>query len=139
MDSIKSTSKKFNRFGLMVNYICLVLIVLIIMLNRIHQWHYAIIPLGIISVGLFTWSFVKIFWMSGAWKYTHLAKRKPGKPDLPGFIAVYRLSYQIYTIAIGLVLLAVSLSDIALHIMVVAALIYYAHILPATILLWKRE
>lgn len=136
MKNNNQNGKILNRVWIIVNYLTLVLLILLVMFASYHKWHPYVIPIGIISLSLFLWSFLKIYWFSMIWRKVHTSLRKLEEPER-GFMArIKNTSYQVFTIMTILVLLIFSLLEVKIHIVIVAAWLYWAHILPATLYIW---
>jgi len=135
----KSISRMINRIGIVVNYLCLIFIVLIFVLKNDHQWHYFVIPVGIISVSLFVWSYIKMYWSTGAWRFTHLPLTRLDDEETYVILEINRRSYRIFTIVVILLLLVYSMIEVPIHVTVMAALLYFAHVLSASVYQWSHE
>ena len=78
------------------------------------------------------------FWYSGLWKETHTFIPAVFKQKNQESTRALRFAYSVFTIVVLVFLLYCTLAKRLPHIVTVAGLIYFAHILPAVYLGWRR-
>ncbi|MBN2237907.1 MAG: hypothetical protein JW729_10120 [Bacteroidales bacterium] len=128
------------RLGIGLNYLS-VLLILVIM-EYVNRFENIFNPrfTGIISLfALVYWiiSSYKIYWKTKWWKYVHQNVDKFDERELKFVGEAMRLSYSFFVVVLASILLIYSLADWSLNGLFVALLIYFAHVLPASILKWQ--
>ena len=119
-----------------INYVNLILLVLLYTLKELHQWTLLIFPLIFLLLSVFIWSYIKAYWLSGAWNVMHIA-RPEQEEDRAIKGRVYRHAYSYFSVITICILLTISIMDISLNIVMVAGLLYFAHALPCSIYQWR--
>ena len=79
-------------------------------------------------------SFYFAFAKTGLWKFTHQTLQKLDERELLLTSNSLRIAYSIFTVFTLSILLILSVLDIKISIVLVVSLIYFAHVLPATII-----
>jgi len=129
-----------SRWGIGLHYLSILLILLIMESANRFDHDFSPLWIGIPSLILIVFwmiSFYRIYWKTKWWKYVHQKTDKYDERELKSIGEAMRLSYSIFAIAVGLILLTYSLVEWSLNGLFVAFLIYFAHILPASILKWQ--
>ena len=78
------------------------------------------------------------FVQTGLWKYTHKIVPKMDEREYADNNRALRFSYSVFTVTVLVFLMYCALRSIVPHILPVVSFIYFAHILPAVFLGWKR-
>ncbi len=82
---------------------------------------------------VFTISFYFAFYRTGAWKFVHTPLEKLDERELKIAGSTSRISYAVFTVVSLLVMLVLSLTDLQINVVFTAVFIYFAHILPSSI------
>lgn len=93
------------------------------------------IMLSLIFIFTFIWTYIK----SGLWTFTHKKIEKLDEREIILNDNALRAAYTIFSILVLALLLFYSTQEIIPGIVSSVALILIAHILPASIIIWKRE
>lgn len=131
-------SNNFKKTWIVINYLSLLFIIAIFMFRNIHNWHIMVLPTGIISISLFTGSFYYAYWIPGTWKLLHSGKEYYKAGNQSNLLRVMRYSYQVFTILTILLFFVMTLLHCELNMLIVAALIYIAHVVPSSIYRWRE-
>ncbi|RLD36116.1 MAG: hypothetical protein DRI74_09685 [Bacteroidetes bacterium] len=82
-------------------------------------------------------SFYHIYWKSRWWKYVRQSTDKYDERELKSVSEAMRKAYSVFVIVVGVILLIYSVLEWSLNGLFVAFILYFAHILPASILKWQ--
>ncbi len=127
-----------KKTGVLINLSSLIVIVLFFELVRLIHWNPQLIVYETIPILILLVSYIKYFGKTGLWRLVHTSSNKlDERKDLLVSRAL-RPSYSIYTIMVLMILFLYVLSGIRITMVLVTALIYLAHILPAYVLLWTN-
>lgn len=137
MDIINTKGKR--RTGVVFTFISLILIVLIFEYCIIKQWNTALTIIEIVLLFVFVLSFVITFIKTGLWKFTHKPFEKLDEREIALTGKSLRYAYAIITVLILIILLSFSLLNKHISIVLIASLIIFAHILPASIIAWTEK
>jgi len=128
-----------KRFGTILNYLSLIFIVLIFEYGKTEQWDIILLITEIAVLSIFLVSFVLIYVRSGLWEFIHKPLKKLDEREIALTSKSLRYSYTVFTVILLLVLLILSIFEVSLSVVLVAALIIFAHILPASVLVWTEN
>ena len=96
--------------------------------------------LEIIPVITVIWSFSKVFGRTGFWKLTHPYKRELDERELQLVYKATSLSYGVFVIVTLIIIYAYALFlKGPIDVLLAAALLYFAHTLPAAIIACKKK
>jgi len=140
MEQKKSISKK--RLGVVITFISLFSVVSIFEYGRIEHLLERNIILqiaGIVSLIVFIVSIVFTFIKTGLWKFTHKSLNKLDEREIALTGKSLRYAYGIFTVFLLLLLFSFSIFDKHLSIVLVASLIIFAHLLPASVIAWTEK
>lgn len=129
-----------SRWGIGLHYLSILLILFIMeWINRFDSDFSPLMNGLIILLLILYWmiSSYRIYWKTKWWKYVHQKSDKYDEREIKSIGEAMRLSYSVFVIVIGLILLIYSIVEWSLNGLFVAFLIYFAHILPASILKWQ--
>jgi len=128
-----------SRWGIGLHYLSLVfIIVLMELINRFNfSFDIYLAVLALLSIAFWAISFYRIYWKSKWWKYVHQATDKYDERELNSVGEAMRKAYSAFAITLGLMLLIYAVADWTISGLIVALVIYFAHILPASILKWQ--
>lgn len=90
------------------------------------------------ALSIVIWGFLVIYLKTGIWRYTHLAIKRLSEDEKREMNSVIRKAYTIISIVIVLLLFTLAVFELKITAVVAVALLYLAHILPASIVAWNR-
>jgi len=135
----KMLLKKYRRTGVIINYICLILICLFYELGVINEFTTPIIIAGIGLFIIFLISFFFTYIRTKIWKQVHLPLKKLDEREVMVVYNALRWSYSLFAIFIIGIIYIFMLSERYIGAITAAGIIYFAHILPASILAWSEK
>ncbi|MBN2790708.1 MAG: hypothetical protein JXR69_11005 [Candidatus Delongbacteria bacterium] len=130
MKNLKLNSIHF----VLMNYLGLIFIVFTFQYLRDIEWSWMFVASEVFFITLFAISFYFAYIKTKAWGFVHLSVKDLDERELILVRKILRLSYAIFTIIALLIMLLLSITDMRINIVFTVALIYFAHILPASIL-----
>jgi hypothetical protein len=137
MESKKSISAR--RLGVVVTFLSLLSIVFIFEYGTIEQWNTPIQIAGIISILVFVAGLVFTFFKTGLWEFTHKSLKKLDEREMALTSKSLRVAYAVFTVIVLAILLVIALTSVTINIVMVVALILFAHLLPASIIAWTQK
>jgi hypothetical protein len=140
MEQKKSISKR--RLGVVITFISLFSVVSVFEYGRIEhllEQNILLQIVGIISLIVFIVSIVFTFIKTGLWKFTHKSLNKLDEREIALTGKSLRYAYGIFTVFLLLLLFSFSIFDKHLSIVLVASLIIFAHLLPASVIAWTEK
>lgn len=90
-------------------------------------------------LGLIVWfyTFYKFYWKTKWWKYVYQSTDKYDERELKSVGEAMRKAYSAFAITLGIILLIYSVLEWSLNGLFVAFVLYFAHVLPSSILKWQ--
>jgi len=137
MEMKKSISKR--RIGVIFTLISLCSIVLTYEYYKIEQRDSTFIAIEIISIIIFIVSFMLTFINTGLWKFIHKPLKNLDEREIALTSKSLRYAYAIFTVVTLMLLLYFAVTFTPLDVVLVAALILFAHLLPASIIAWTEK
>ena len=137
MEMKKSISKR--RIGVIFTLISLCSIVLTYEYYKIEQRDSTFIAIEIISIIIFIVSFMLTFINTGLWKFIHKPLKNLDEREVALTSKSLRYAYAIFTVVTLMLLLYFAVTFTPLDVVLVAALILFAHLLPASIIAWTEK
>jgi len=147
----KQLSKGYRTFYVVFNLAMLGLTVFFLMWAVIGENQILFILPGILTLGLLLWSTIKIYFRTGVWGFVHRKSEQMDERELAVARKSLQKAYSIFAVVVlSLIvfsLLSVTLFDSAAFIaentggmwIMVAALIYLAHSLPAAVIVLQES
>jgi len=133
-------SVKSRQIGLIINYISIVLILVIFYLSKNGNIPKIYLFLEIIPITIAIYSFIKVFGKTGIWNITHHNEKKLDERELKVVYKATSNAYGIFTIVTLIIIYAYALIKIGpIDVMLAAALLYFAHTLPAAIITCREK
>lgn len=133
---MKTNQKKL---WVIVNYLSIALLLLIFYNPQLFSYNKLFLALFIIPIGSLLLSFIILYWRTGLWKITHTKSMPENMAYISKYYIITRISYIIFTIIIISLLFYFSISGKRVDVLLSACLLYIAHILPASIMVWIGE
>ncbi len=135
------TYKNPKRSMIVINYLSLM--VLVILMRLLPDYKEEIWFIGCLAVSAVIWSvtYFAAYLQSGLWRLVHSINghSSPELKETAGLVAIR--SYQIFTLVVLTIAVAGILFQrdrISIGPVEVVAFLYFAHVLPATVIAWTR-
>ncbi len=131
---------KRRRFGVVITLVSLFAAAFIFeyAVNH-HQWSMQLSIIEFVMLGVFLISFIFTFLKTGLWKFTHKPLEVLDEREMELTSKSLRYAYMIFSIIVLALLLAFSVLDRPLSVVLVVALILFAHLLPAAFIAWTEK
>jgi len=134
----KQNSK--NRFWIVSNLICLVLLIIFFYLGKFKDWPLIITIAEISFIVLFIVSLYYGFIKTKFWSLVHAKSNNLDEREVSVVLTGLKYSYSIFTIiVITIIYISTLLNMHFFNIMFAGGLLYLAHILPAAIVGWNEK
>ena len=137
MEIRKSVKKR--RVGVIFTLISLFSMVLFFEYCKVEQRNSAMIAIEIIPFTIFIVSFIVTFIKTGLWGFIHKPLKKLDEREIALTSKSLRYVYGIFTIVVLVLLLSLAITQTQIDVVVVASLILFAHILPASYIAWTEK
>jgi len=130
---------KSNRFGIVVNYFSLFMMLFFFeWIVKFDQKENLILLVGLaVGLVLFLSSFCKVYWKSKWWKYIHQTEQSYDERERESISNALRKAYASFAVIILMVLLIFAVFAWEMDNVFVVVFLFLAHILPASILKWQ--
>jgi hypothetical protein len=127
-----------RRIGVTLNYISLAAIVFIFEFYK--ESGRPVLVILAISGPLMVWliSFILTYIRTRAWKQVHRSFKKLDEREAGQIYESLRKAYGVFTVIALAVLLAYSVTEMQISIIIFASLLYLAHVLPASFIVWEK-
>lgn len=127
-----------RRIGVTLNYISLATIVFLFEFYK--DSGFPVLAILAISGAILVWliSFILTYIRTQAWKQVHRSFKKLDEREAGQIYESLRIAYSIFTVIALAVLFAYSLTELQVSIIIFASLLYLAHVLPASFIVWKK-
>ena len=133
-----SKTKVNNRIGVIINYSSLILAVSLFEYYRyVEMWNYVSITAVSAALFVFIISFYLAYGRTGAWKQVHIPFAKLDEREAGIIYEALRISYSVFAIVALLIMLISAVLTMSVSIIIFAAMLLIAHILPASIIVWR--
>ena len=83
-------------------------------------------------------SFILTYIRTKAWKQVHRSFKTLDEREAGQIYESLRVAYGIFTVIALVVLFVYSLTELQVSIVIFASLLYLAHVLPASLIVWKK-
>ena len=134
MDIRKSIKRR--RIGVIITYLSLFSIVMIFEYCTIKQWSIFFKIIEIAAITVFIGSYIITYFKTGLWQFTHKSLDKLDEREITLTSRSLRYAYGIFTV---LILFLFTIIDLKVNMVLVSSLIFFAHILPASIIAWTEK
>ncbi|NOR44079.1 MAG: hypothetical protein GQ534_00705 [Candidatus Delongbacteria bacterium] len=135
MKNLKLNSIHF----MLMNYLSLIFIVITFQYLRDMEWTWVFASSEVFFIVLFIISFYFSYFKTGTWGFVHRSLEKLDERELKIVGKTSRLSYAIFTVVALAIMFLLSITEWRINMVFTSALIYFAHILPASILVIKNR
>jgi len=137
---IMNHSRKYRRIGVIVSFLALFMIVSIFEYYvSIHKWDSFFIIVESSLITIFTVSIILTYFKTGLWSFTHKSLEKLDEREISLMSKSLRKSYAIFTVSVLFLIMLNSLAGFSVHMVTVAALILFSHIVPASVIAWSEK
>jgi hypothetical protein len=135
-----TSSHKSRRIAVLINYLCIVIVLVIFHLVRSQNLSAYYLLAEIIPLLGIVLSFKQAFVKTRLWKLTHSTIDKLDERELQMVYRSSSISYSIYTIlSIVLIYVFILAGHGVMGVLSAACLLYFAHSLPAVIIAWAEK
>jgi len=131
-----------RRIGVTINIIALFLLVLVFELIKFEVGISKVLGISLIGFVLIVLiaSFIYVFVYTGAWNMSHQKTGKLDERQIQVVLNAIRYSYSIFIIFTLIIIYGFALLEKGpVDVVIAAALLYMAHILPASVLAWTEK
>ena len=128
-----------RKVGVILTLLSLCSMVIIFEFCKIKRSANLFIVTEIIAFIIFLVSFVLTYLKTGLWQFTHKALKKLDEREIALTSKSLRLAYAIFTVVILILLLSLAITNTPIDVVLVASLILFAHILPASFIAWTEK
>ena len=132
-------SIKKRRVGVIFTLLSLCSMVLIYEYYKIYQRDSIIIAIVIIPIIIFIVSFIVTFVRTGLWVFVHKPIKKLDEREVVLTSKSLRYAYGIFTVFTLILLLSLAITHTPIDVVLVASLILFAHLLPASYIAWTEK
>jgi hypothetical protein len=137
MESIKT--KQNHRVMVIINYLSfLTFVVLFEYFRNYEAWNLLSSSAIGASFLVFVISFYSAYGKTGAWKQAHRPFSRMDEREAGIAYESLRIAYAVFSVIVLTVLLVYALGKFPVSIIVFAGLLLMAHLLPASILVWRK-
>ncbi len=124
--------------GIVLNILSLGFLFFSMTVNNPSKSKIGLIITMVFALCVLLYTYYYSFVQTGLWKYTHKGVPKMDEREYADTNRALRFSYAVFTVTVLVYLLYCVLRNKVPHILPVVSFIYFAHILPAVFLGWKR-
>ncbi|RLD29426.1 MAG: hypothetical protein DRI75_03415 [Bacteroidetes bacterium] len=132
-------SNNSRKVGVALTLFSLLAMVIVFEYYKIDRGHINFIIIEIIVFIVFLVSFTKTFIKTGLWKFTHKPLKKLDEREIELTSKSLRYAYGIFTVLVLGLLLSLAVTNLSIDVVLVASLILFAHILPASVIAWTEK
>ena len=138
----RNITLKNRRLGVMINYAALILSVSAFELIKydmgLPNWFgFSLLGLFILIAAI---SFIYVYAFTGLWNLAHRRTKTLDEREIQVVTNSVRISYSIFTIAVIVIVYLFAILGLGpFDVVIAAALLYLAHILPTSILAWTEK
>jgi len=135
-----NSPKKSRRSSVILNYLSIILILIIFYLVKLLGISKIYLLFEIIPIVILIITFKSAFLNTNFWKMTHTSSKKLDERELQVVYKATTFSYTIFTILCLIIIYTFHLTGIgSIDVVLAAALLYFAHTLPAAIIAFTEK
>jgi hypothetical protein len=124
-----------------LNYLSVVVLAIVVDMRASLGWGNVpvlLTALGALVLGCI--SFVRVFWRTGLWKFTHSGFKRLDERQVQVVYEALRNSYWIFAvICLGILYVNAVLERGHIPVVVAGSILYLAHTLPAAVVAWTEK
>jgi len=129
-----------RRIGIITNYFCLLVIVILFFIGKSTTWNIVIVGGLIIFLAGLWMSFRITYLKTGFWKMGHTKFENLDEREIQVVHNALKFSYSVFAIiTLGCMYYFVIFEGKQINVILVTALLYLAHVLPASIIAWSER
>ncbi|MCG2759994.1 MAG: hypothetical protein L6407_02105 [Candidatus Delongbacteria bacterium] len=128
-----------NIHYIIMNYLSVIFMTLVFQFMKDIEWTWLFFTTEVFFLTIFIISFYFAYYKTKAWIFVHSSLDKLNEKESKIVGNTSKQSYVIFTIVVLLILLLLSVTEFRINIVFTVALIYFAHILPASIIVFKNR
>ncbi len=135
-----NSPKKSRRSSVILNYLSIILILIIFYLVKLLGISKIYLLFEIIPIVILIITFKSAFLNTNFWKMTHTSSKKLDERELQVVYKATTFSYTIFTVACLVIIYSFNLTGIgSIDVVLAASLLYFAHTLPAAIIVFTQK
>ena len=135
----KEISRKSRRFGVVINYIALILLnIFYEMIKRTDATEISTTG-AITSFILILITFIIYYYRTHIWHFIHAKIEELDEREILVIHNSLRYAYGVFAVIALVIIYLYSLSEGRVSLILAISMIYFAHILPASIIAWKEK
>ena len=128
-----------NRIWIVLNFLCLITIIIFFYIARHFQWPLLMIIIEIALILLFILSFLNAFIKTKFWNLVHSSEKKLDEREILVVLKSLKLSYSIFTIVCLIIIYGFAIAERGpVDVLIAGTLLYLAHTIPAAIVGWNE-
>ena len=133
-------TKHNSRLSVLLNYFSIIVILALFYIVRLGILKTIFIAFEVIPLIAAILSFRHAFVKTGIWKMTHASFKKLDEREVQVVFRATSISYSLFAIAILVIIYIFILSGLGqIDAVLAASLLYFAHILPASMIAWNEK
>lgn len=140
---MRSLSLKRRRVGVAVNHAGVVVFLAAFHAGLSSGWGAVTTALAVVGAAAAVWSFVDVHVGTGLWRFVHAPHERLDEREVQVARDSLRHAYAIFTVVALAAMLLVAVFNVRgfgrLGVLVPAAMIYFAHTLPSSVLAWTEK
>ena len=132
--------KRSRRAKVILNYLCIILILIIFYIIKFLGINKTFLLFEIIPLAVLIATFKSVFLSTNFWKLTHTSSRKLDERELQIVYKATTFAYTVFTILCLIIIYIFNLTGIgSIDVVLAAALLYFANTLPAAIIVFTEK
>ncbi|OPX24645.1 MAG: hypothetical protein B1H05_04800 [Candidatus Cloacimonas sp. 4484_140] len=133
-------TKHNRRLSVLINYASMIIILVLFYIVRMGILKTVFLAFEVIPLIAVILSFRHAFVKTGIWKMTHASFKKLDEREVQVVFKATSISYSLFAIAILVIIYIFILSGLGqIDALLAVSLLYFAHILPASIIAWNEK
>ena len=129
-----------NRYWILLNYLCLIAVLVIYYTGKYFQWPVFAIILEIGSLAILIISFYRAFIRTKFWKMVHASYKILDEREMQAVLNGLKYAYSIFTIVSLIIIYTFAIIGYQpIDVLIAGALLLLAHTLPAAIVGWNEK
>ena len=133
-------TKHSRRLSVLLNYFSIIVILALFYIVRLGILKTVFLAFEVIPLFAVILSFRHAFVKTDLWKMTHASFKKLDEREIQVVFRATSISYSLFAIAILVIIYIFILSGLGqLDAVLAVSLLYFAHILPASIIAWNEK
>lgn len=128
-----------RRLGVVLTISSLIIFMMLFEYGKFANWTAYSIILEVFLVVVFIVSFIYTFIKTGLWSFIHQPLWKFDEREMELTGRSLRYAYSVFSVLVLLVLMYFSLTETSISMLLVAVFIFFAHLLPASIIAWMEK